>query len=72
MLHNNLATLRSRHSRRGRSGITQGHLARRVGVSRSYISKLEQGKLRPNIEITLRIAEYFECNVEDIFHCEQE
>lgn len=52
--------------KRGR-GISMAHLARQVGLSRSYISKLERGKVQPSAETMFRIAEYFGCHVEDIF-----
>jgi putative transcriptional regulator len=52
--------------KRGR-GISMAHLARQVRVSRSYICKLERGKVQPSAEVMFRIADYFGCRVEDIF-----
>ena len=48
-------------------GISMAHLARQVGLSRSYISKLERGRIQPSAEVMFRIAAYFGCDVEDIF-----
>ena len=47
--------------------ISKAHLARQVGVCRSYVSKLEQGTLQPSGEIMFRIAAYFKVRIEDIF-----
>jgi len=64
MIRNQLPAWRAR---RGKSGITKAALARRLGVSRSYITKLEQGIAQPSLELALRIAGYFGCSVEEIF-----
>jgi putative transcriptional regulator len=47
--------------------ISKAHLARQIGVCRSYVSKLEQGNLQPSGEIMFRIAEYFDVRIEGIF-----
>jgi DNA-binding XRE family transcriptional regulator len=41
---------------RTRHGITQEELARRVGTTRSAISRLESGQHAPNVETLRRIA----------------
>ena len=64
MFHNELAKWRARH---GRRGITKAHLARKIGVSRSYITKLENGALQPGGTVMFKIADYFGCRVEQIF-----
>lgn len=50
-----------------KKGITKAHLARKINVNRSYITKLEQGAIQPSSEIMFKIADYFECKVEEIF-----
>ncbi len=55
---------------KGVKGITKSHLAHRIGVSRSYITKLEQGKLKPSIDLAFKIAQYFDCKIEDVFTIE--
>ena len=60
---NNLANLRSK---KGKAGISKAHLARMIGVSRSYITKIERGERIPSAKTLLRMAEYFECNMEEI------
>ena len=67
MIRNRLAEMRARH-RSG--GITKAHLAQRVGISRSYVTKLEQGRVTPSPEVMFRIANYFECPVEKVFSYE--
>ena len=52
-------------------GVTKAHLARRVGVSRSYITKLEQGKMQPSGEMMFRIAKYLGQPLEVVFRCAQ-
>jgi putative transcriptional regulator len=47
--------------------ISKAHLARQVGLSRSYITKLEQGRIQPSGRVMLRFAQYFERPVEAIF-----
>jgi putative transcriptional regulator len=48
-------------------GVTKAHLARRVGVDRSYVTKLEQGKMQPSGEMMFRIARYLGQPLEDVF-----
>jgi putative transcriptional regulator len=69
MIINHLSAWRAR---RGKSGITKAALARRLGVSRSYITKLEQGTAQPSLELALRIACYFGCSVEEVFQLAME
>ena len=54
-------------ARRCVRGITKAHLARRVGVSRSYMARLEDGIRVPSAEVMFRIARYFHRNVEQVF-----
>ncbi|MDR4468446.1 MAG: helix-turn-helix transcriptional regulator [Nitrospira sp.] len=56
-----------REKRRPR-GVSKASLARRLGISRSYVTRLEQGKVAPCLELALRIAQYFGCAVEDVFY----
>jgi DNA-binding XRE family transcriptional regulator len=47
--------------------ISKAHLARQIGVCRSYMTRLEQGTLQPSGENMFRIAAYFKVRIEDIF-----
>ena len=64
MITNQLATWRARH---GRRGISKEHLARQLKVSRSYIVKLESGQSQPSAALMFRVAQYFNCRIEDVF-----
>lgn len=64
MVANRIAKLRER---RGPHGITQAHLARALGVTRSHICRIEAGKVVPSGKIMFKLAQYFECQIEDIF-----
>jgi len=68
MLINNIAYWRS--TRMQGKGISKAHLARRLGVSRSFVSKLENGASHPSAEMMLKIAAYFQEPVEAIFKFE--
>jgi len=52
-------------------GVSKAHLARQVGVDRSYITKLEQGTKQPASEMMFRFAKYLGQPVEAVFHYEQ-
>ena len=48
-------------------GISITQLAEDIGVSISYISMLEKGKIKPSMTIAFKLAKYFKCRVDDIF-----
>lgn len=48
--------------------ITQEELAKALAVSRQTILAIEKGKFNPSVKLALAMADFFECNVEDIFH----
>lgn len=47
--------------------ITQEELAKKLDVSRQTINAIENGKFNPSVKLALLMAEFFECNVENIF-----
>lgn len=47
--------------------MTQNDLAKRAGVSRPYISDIENGKYIPGGALMLKLAKTLNCRVEDIF-----
>jgi putative transcriptional regulator len=47
--------------------ISKADLARRIGRSRAYVTRVEQGVLKPGGEAMLRIARFFKKPVEEIF-----
>jgi len=48
-------------------GVSKAHMARQVGVERSYMTKLEQGRLQPSGEMMFRIAGYLKQPLEQVF-----
>ncbi len=52
--------------------ITQEELAKQVNVSRQTIQAIESGKFNPSTKLSLVLAKFFECQVEDIFYLKME
>lgn len=48
-------------------GLRQEDLARELGVSRQTIIAIENDKYDPTLELAMRMAEYFNVTVNDIF-----
>ena len=57
---------------RARQDITQKDLAAEMNVSRQTINAIETGKYDPSLELALKLAEYFDTSVEEIFMLEVE
>jgi molybdate-binding protein/DNA-binding XRE family transcriptional regulator len=53
--------------RRERLGLSQGALAKRVGVSRQAIVAIEGGRQVPSTSLGLKLARALRCGVEDLF-----
>lgn len=64
MLKNKIAYWRDRV---GMHGINRSRLALKIGVSRSYITRLEKGQVMPSAETMFKIADVFNCHVDDVF-----
>src|SRR5207248_3228417 len=52
---------------RQRSGLRQGELAARAGISRQTLSALEAGRAQPSTAIALNLARALACRLEDLF-----
>lgn len=61
-LENNLRKFRFEHDE-----ITQQDLANAVGVTRLTIHSIETGKFNPSTLLALKIARFFDANVEELF-----
>jgi len=65
-MKNNLKVLRAIKN------ISQEELAKEISVSRQTINAMEKGKYVPSTVLALKLAKYFEKNVEEIFELEME
>ncbi|KFI46711.1 putative transcriptional regulator [Bifidobacterium bohemicum] len=52
---------------RSDKGLSQEALAEAVGVSRQTIISIEKGRFDPSLPLAFRLAELFDCTIEDIF-----
>ncbi|RXK50197.1 helix-turn-helix transcriptional regulator [Halorientalis pallida] len=55
---------------RDRYGLSQRELAEHVGVTRQTINAVEGNRYDPSVELVFKLAAFFECPVEDVFHPE--
>lgn len=66
-LSNNLKIMRF-----NKNQITQEELAKKLDVSRQTINAIENGKFNPSVKLAILMADFFECNVENIFYLNKE
>lgn len=52
-------------------GLSQIVLAEKINITRVALSRIEHGQVIPSVLTALRIAEYLEVNVEDLFTFEK-
>ena len=57
---------------RAKRNITQAELADALGVSRQTINSMELNKFVPSTVLALRIAQYFNVKMEDIFFLDED
>ncbi|WEV47567.1 helix-turn-helix transcriptional regulator [Bifidobacterium sp. ESL0690] len=50
--------------------LSQEALAQAVGVSRQTIISIEKGRFDPSLPLAFRLAQLFNCSIEDIFTLE--
>lgn len=62
-----LATLLARNLRARRKGLTQEAFARRLGISRATLTRLENASQNTTINTLQRIAKALRCEVGDLF-----
>lgn len=62
ILHNNLK------SARGEKGLSQGELAKLVGVSRQTISSIETGQFNPTAKLALLLCVALDKKFEELFY----
>ncbi|MEZ5016569.1 MAG: helix-turn-helix transcriptional regulator [Flavipsychrobacter sp.] len=56
---------------RAKKNITQANLAELINVSRQTINAIESGKYVPSTVLALKMAQYFEIPVEELFELEE-
>jgi putative transcriptional regulator len=61
-MENTLKELRDQHD------VSQRALAEYLGVTRQTINAIEGDRYDPSTELVFKLAFFFECSVEDIFH----
>ena len=54
-------------ARRDAEGISQADLAAAVEVTRQTINAIERERYDPSIELAFKLADYFDCRIEDLF-----
>jgi putative transcriptional regulator len=57
---------------RAKKNWTQQFVATKLSISRQTISAIEKGKYNPSLGLAFRIAQLFNCKIEDIFIFEEE
>jgi len=65
-MKNDLSTLRAAND------MSQGDLAEAVGVTRQTINSIERERYNPSLELAFKLASYFDCRIEDIFHYQED
>jgi putative transcriptional regulator len=65
-MKNDLSTLRAANE------MSQGDLAEAVGVTRQTINSIERERYNPSLELAFKLALYFDCRIEDIFHYQED
>lgn len=56
---------------RKKLGVTQHQMAEDLQVTRQTINAIETNKYNPSLELALKIIEYFNVPIEDIFYLEK-
>jgi len=64
-VNNNLKVWRAKFE------VTQNELAQKVKLSRQTIHSIEKGKFLPSVYSALKLAEFFQTTVEEIFYLEK-
>lgn len=49
-------------------GLSQGDLGNVLGVSRQTVNAIETGRYSPSLPLAIKLARFFQLNVEEVFH----
>ncbi|HEM3195778.1 helix-turn-helix domain-containing protein [Streptococcus suis] len=66
MVENSLYSNKIRYLRR-KNNLSQRELCQELKISRQYLSMLERNLSVPSLIISIRIAKFFDKNIEDVF-----
>lgn len=58
--------------RRSERGESQADLAAAVGVTRQTINAIERERYDPSLELAFKLADHYECAIEDLFEPEDD
>lgn len=47
--------------------VTQGELAKKLGVTRQTINAIEKGKYNPSLDLAFKLAQLFDMKIEELF-----
>jgi len=50
------------------SGLSQGELAMKLGVSRQTVNSIETGRYLPSLPLAIAIGRFFQKPIEEVFH----
>ncbi|WP_407269744.1 helix-turn-helix transcriptional regulator [Radiobacillus sp. PE A8.2] len=53
-------------------GISQVKMAEDLQITRQTINAIEKNKYNPSLELALKLIDYFDVPIEDLFYLEQE
>jgi putative transcriptional regulator len=56
---------------REKKGITQTKMAEDLRITRQTINAIEKNKYNPSLELALKLVEYFEVPIEQLFYLEK-
>ena len=54
------------------AALSQAALATHVGVTRQTINAIERERYDPSLELAFKLAAFFDCRIEELFHPEFE
>lgn len=58
--------------RREDEDLSQGELAEALGVTRQTINAIERNRYNPSLELAFKLADHFDCSIEEIFEQNQD
>ena len=53
-------------------GVNQGEAAKALGITRTYLSKIENNKFTPRSELMIKICRYFKKDLGEMFYISYE